>query len=120
MAARNESRVVSVRLKERMAEFGFTSKAALPEVVYTGSEEMQRGFLQALFSADGTVLDNVAKGVSVRLWSRRRRSAARRTAPAAQLWHLSASSTQDRKQAGYKGMPDGHGGCEAVLHPRRP
>ena len=64
-----ESRVVSTRLKERLAELGMINKERVPEMVYAGSEEMQRGFLQGIFSADGTVLDNVEKGVSVRLWS---------------------------------------------------
>ncbi len=107
--ARNESRVVSVRLKERMAALGFTDKQALPEIVYTGSEAMQRGFLQALFSADGTVLDNVAKGVSVRLWS----AEAGVLHGVQQLllnFGIFSRIYEDRKQAGYKAMPDGHGG----------
>jgi len=53
LAQRNESRLVSTRLKERMAEFGFVNKEQIPEPVLTGSEEMQRGFLLGFFSADG-------------------------------------------------------------------
>ncbi len=109
VAARNEARVVSVRLKERMTTLGFTTKQAVPEIVYTGSEQMQRGFLQALFSADGTVLDNVEKGASVRLWSAE-----------AEVLHgvqrlllnfgIFSKVYEERKLAGYKGMPDGRGG----------
>jgi ribonucleoside-diphosphate reductase alpha chain len=69
VANRAESRVISTRLKETMESLGVTSKQSIPEVVYTGSEEMQRGFLQGLFSADGTVVGSAEKGISVRLWS---------------------------------------------------
>ncbi len=106
---RNESRVVSVRLKERMAALGFTNKVALPEVVNSGSEVMQRGFLQALFSADGTVLDNVEKGVSVRLWSVEA-ELLRGVQRLLLNFGIFSRIYENRKQAGYKGMPDGHGG----------
>jgi ribonucleoside-diphosphate reductase alpha chain len=109
LADRDESRVVSSRLKERLAELGMVNKECVPETVYTGSEEMQRGFLQGLFSADGTVLDNVEKGVSVRLWS-----------VSLDLLHdvqrlllnfgIYSKVYANRKQAGYKEMPNGRGG----------
>jgi ribonucleoside-diphosphate reductase alpha chain len=109
IAARDEARIVSMRLKERMAALGFTTKQVLPELLYTGSEEMQRGFLQALFSADGTVLDNVGKGVSVRLWS----AEAEMLRGVQRLllnFGVFSKLYEERKQAGYKGMPDGRGG----------
>lgn len=109
VAERAESRVVSTRLKERLAQLGMTSKEYVPEIVYTGSEAMQRGFLQGIFSADGTVLDNVEKGGSVRLWS-----------VSLDLLHgvqqlllnfgIFSRVYANRKKAGYKGMPDGRGG----------
>lgn len=109
VAERNEARVVSTRLKERLAELGMVNKERVPEVVYGGSEAMQRGFLQGLFSADGTVLDDEEKGVSVRLWS-----------VSLDLLHdaqrlllnfgIYSKVYANRKQAGYKGMPNGRGG----------
>ncbi|HKZ09021.1 MAG TPA: ribonucleotide reductase N-terminal alpha domain-containing protein [Methylomirabilota bacterium] len=42
---------------------------AVPPSVLAGSEALQRGFLQALFTADGHVSGTTAKGVSVRLRS---------------------------------------------------
>ncbi len=67
---RNESRITSERLYKIAGEIGLTeNKLQVPETVLRGSENMQRGFLQALFSADGTVSGNLEKGVNVRLTS---------------------------------------------------
>src|SRR5262249_58929712 len=43
--------------------------SAVPGVVFKGSEEMQRGFLQGLFSSDGTVHIDAANGNHIRLTS---------------------------------------------------
>ncbi len=67
---RAETRVNSERFYQVAERYGLTeNKLQVPEVVYKGSENMQRGFLQALFSADGTVSGNLEKGLSVRLTS---------------------------------------------------
>ncbi|MCL5942577.1 MAG: ribonucleoside reductase class II, partial [Actinobacteria bacterium] len=63
VAERSEARVQSSRLRELAEEYGLVdAKPVVPEVVFQGSEEMQRGFLQALFTADGTVLDQGKPG----------------------------------------------------------
>ena len=62
--------VQSTRLRDVVADFGLTESDwhHVPDVVYQGTEEMQRGYLQALFGADGTVAGKDSKkGVSVRL-----------------------------------------------------
>ncbi len=70
IATRDEMRVESTRLRQVAKQHGLVSnKFHVPETVFQGSEEMQRGFLQALFTADGTVLDQGDKGGSVRLAS---------------------------------------------------
>jgi ribonucleoside-diphosphate reductase alpha chain len=67
---RSETRVGSERLYQIVQEHGLAEdKLQVPEIVLKGSENMQRGFLQALFSADGTVLDAEEKGINVRLTS---------------------------------------------------
>ncbi|MCL5735122.1 MAG: TSCPD domain-containing protein, partial [Actinobacteria bacterium] len=64
VAERNEIRVQSSRLREIAEEHGLVDeKLLVPEVVFQGSEDMQRGFLQALFTADGTVLDQGKLGL---------------------------------------------------------
>ncbi len=67
--SRDESRVDSVRLLRMIDPELVADKLQVPPSVLRGSRDMQRGFLQALFSADGTVLGNAEKGLSVRLTS---------------------------------------------------
>lgn len=67
---RAETRLTSERLYKIANENGLVeNKLQVPKEVFQGSENMQRGFLQALFSADGTVSGNVEKGVNLRLTS---------------------------------------------------
>jgi ribonucleoside-diphosphate reductase alpha chain len=67
---RFETRVTSERLYTIAAEYGLTeNKLQVPKQVFQGSENMQRGFLQALFTADGTVLNAACSGIDVRLTS---------------------------------------------------
>ena len=67
---RDEARVQSERLLRLADEYGLTDKKhRVPEVVFKGTEEMQRGFLQALFTADGGFQDGGEKGGSIRLTS---------------------------------------------------
>ncbi len=68
VAERDEARVSSARLRQVAEQYGLTeTKHRVPEVVFQGSEVMQRGFLQALFTADGSFQDSGAKGASIRL-----------------------------------------------------
>jgi ribonucleoside-diphosphate reductase alpha chain len=70
VAERNETRVQSSRLRDIAEEYGLVDeKLMVPEPVLRGSEDMQRGFLQALFTADGTVLNRPKNGRAVRLTS---------------------------------------------------
>jgi ribonucleoside-diphosphate reductase alpha chain len=73
VAGRDEARVASARVgKILLARYEMTPEgklAGIPTGVFAGSEDLQRGFLQALFTADGHVSGHPAKGVSVRLTS---------------------------------------------------
>ena len=67
---RNLSSVASERLKEYAIQIGLgENKLRVPDAVMTGSREMQRGFLQGLFEADGTVSTTSNSRYSVRLTS---------------------------------------------------
>lgn len=102
--------VCSTRVVSVLAEAGLTqdAKRAVPAKVFTGSEEMQRGFLQALFSADGTVSGTPDTGVSVRLASVNVRllQDVQRL-----LLNFGIASTVDanRKAEGTRLMPNGRG-----------
>jgi ribonucleoside-diphosphate reductase alpha chain len=71
--SRDEARIGSVRLGRRALDaYGLTAAtrlAGIPDPVLTGSEALQRGFLQALLTAGGHVSGSPAGGVSVRLAS---------------------------------------------------
>lgn len=68
---RDEARVVSTRLYRLVEQHGVTpeTKLRVPKAVFAGTEEMQRGYLQALFTADGTVLHADGQRRDVRLAS---------------------------------------------------
>ena len=69
---RNESRVTSTRLKTLVNHYGINkeNKLHVPEVIFNGTEESQSGFLNALFSADGTVSNcGSVKGTNISITS---------------------------------------------------
>ncbi len=67
--ARNMLTVSSERLCSLLKQQHTECKLAVPGIVFQGSEEMQRGFLQGLFSSDGTVHIDSEKGNHIRLTS---------------------------------------------------
>jgi ribonucleoside-diphosphate reductase alpha chain len=107
-----EQRVRSSRLYEMAEEFGLVEqKHQVPDAVMRGSEEMARGFLQALFTADGSVQGNVEKGVSVRLSS----SHADLLYETQQLllnFGIASTVYENRREAGARELPDGKGGTK--------
>ena len=113
VAGRDEARVQSERLLKLATVYGLTeTKHRVPEVVFKGSEQMQRGFLQALFTADGSFHGGGEKGASIRL-----------AANSGQLlegvqqillnFGIASRIYQDRRTADYREMPDGSGGLKA-------
>ncbi len=107
-----EQRIRSTRLYEYADEIGLTEdKLQVPDTVMRGSEEMARGFLQSLFTADGCVQGNVEKGVSVRLWS----SDADLLGDVQQLllnFGIASKIYTNRKEAGTRELSDGRGGTK--------
>ena len=87
VTGRDESRVISTRLKEQMAQLGFTDKQRVPEIVFCGTEEMQKGFLQSLFTADGTVIGTAEKRSQCSSVVKRRRCVDGCPTTTVKLWH---------------------------------
>ncbi|MFP4530639.1 MAG: LAGLIDADG family homing endonuclease, partial [Halodesulfurarchaeum sp.] len=105
-----EQRVRSTRLYEYAAEAGLAEeKLQVPEAVMRGSEEMARGFLRALFTADGGVQGTVEKGVSVRLTSTNV-ELLRDVQRLLVNFGVFSKIYEDRHEAGRQEMPDGTGG----------
>lgn len=105
----SETRVRSKRLYELVEDDGLLDeKHQVPDRIMRGSEEMARGYLQALFSADGGVQGNAANGSSVRL-----SSVSKGLLKDVQrlLLNFGVYSTlyTDRKPEGTKMLPDGQG-----------
>lgn len=67
----NKAVVESVRLFRIAERYGLhhQDKYHVPSAIFEASEELQRGFLQGLFSSDGMVIGTREKGISVRLTS---------------------------------------------------
>lgn len=107
--------VGSVRLTEYILnsglDYGPEEKNVVPESVFRGTREMQLGFLQALFSADGTVLDGGEKGGSVRL-----SSSYPTLLEGVQLllanFGIASRMYWNRRKEGYRMMPDGNDGLK--------
>ena len=105
--------ISSVRLGRYAVNSGLgydvEEKNIVPESVFQGTREMQQGFLQALFSADGTVRGNIEKGGSVRL-----SSSYPMLLEGVQLllanFGIASKIHWNRREAGYRMMPDGNDG----------
>ncbi|MCB9101701.1 MAG: ribonucleoside-diphosphate reductase [Anaerolineales bacterium] len=115
---RDEARIGSTRLYTLVQQYSLTeNKHKVPAEVLRGSEAIQRGFLQSLFTADGTFLDGGAKGGSIRLAA----NALELLENVQQLllnFGIASRIYRFRRQAGYRPLPDGQGGlkeywCEA-------
>ncbi|HZB94631.1 MAG TPA: LAGLIDADG family homing endonuclease, partial [Herpetosiphonaceae bacterium] len=109
VAGRDEARVQSERMLKLAAEYGLTeTKHRVPEVVFQGTEEMQQGFLQALFTADGSCQDGGEKGGSIRLAA----NAIELLEGVQQLllnFGIASRIYRNRRLADYREMPDGNG-----------
>lgn len=108
---RAEARVMSDRLRDWAAKHGLSEerKHIVPPTVLSGSEALQRGFLQALFTADGYVLNGGEKGASVRLAS----SQIELLKDVQRLllnFGVASRIYENCRSGGYREMPDGSGG----------
>ncbi|HZS86741.1 MAG TPA: LAGLIDADG family homing endonuclease [Chloroflexota bacterium] len=114
IAGRDEARVSSVRLMRMIDPELLQSKFQVPASVQRGSREMQRGFLRALFSADGSVQGTQQKGVSVRLSSSH---AVLLEGVQRLLLNFGIASTiyAHRRPEMARPMPDGKGGQKSYL-----
>ncbi len=114
--SRNEARAASDRLRAFAEQHGLVdNKYHVPETVFTGSESMQRGFLQALFTADGSVHDGGAKGCSVRL-SSSHLNLLKDVQRLLLNFGIVSKIYENRRPAGYRLMPDGKGGTREYFH----
>lgn len=106
VAERDEARVSSTRLYAIAEQYGLADvKHGVPEVVFKGTEAMQRGFLQALFTADGSFQDGGEKGASVRL-AANQIELLEGVQKLLLNFGIASRIYRNRRQAGYRNMPD--------------
>lgn len=110
---RDEARVQSERLRTLVAEFGLVdNKHQVPEIVFKGTEDMQRGFLQALFTADGSVQYNADKqSSSIRLASNQV-DILENVQIILGNFGIASRIYKNRRTASFHAMPDGKGGLK--------
>ena len=107
---RNEWRLASGALKKLAAEMNLAPGAKnVTPAIEQSSSDFHVGFLRGLFDADGSVQGDQQKGVSVRLASSKLETL---TATQRMLARLGIISRifRDRRMAGPRRLPDGHGG----------
>ena len=111
VGGRDEYRVKSARFWRIAEEHGLRpgGKRKVPESVLLGSEDMQRGFLAALFTADGHVSGSAEKSVSVRFTSVSR-SLLRDVQRLLLNFGVPSRIYEGRRPAGLRELPDGRGG----------
>jgi len=115
VGGRDEARVSSKRLRDVASEYGLLdNKLSVPFQVLGASEELQRGFLQALFTADGSVQGTAAKGVSVRL-SQSELAVLERVQQMLLNFGIASRIYKERRKAAMKRLPDGKGGSREYL-----
>jgi len=108
---RDEARVQSKRLLEIVNEYDLLeNKHQIPDKVLSASEEFQRGFLQALFTADGSVQGGPPrKGINVRL-AQNNLELLQRVQLMLLNFGIVSRIYMNRRKAHSKLMPDGKGG----------
>ncbi len=114
VSGRDEHRIKSERFWRVAEEHGLRpgGKHRVPESVLTGSEDMQRGFLTALFTADGHVSGSLEKGATVRLTSISR-GLLRDVQRVLLNFGIPSRIYEGRRPEGLRQLPDGHGGLAA-------
>lgn len=112
----NKAIVESVRLMRIANRHGLThgNKYLIPNSVMQGSEEMQRGFLQGLFSSDGTVIGSPVRGVSVRLTSVSL-TLLKDTQRLVLNFGIYSKIYKNRRLESMRALPDGRGGLKDYL-----
>jgi ribonucleoside-diphosphate reductase alpha chain len=112
ITGREESRIESVRLMRLIDSESLQNKLQVPSSVLYGSHDMQRGFLSALFAADGSIQGTQVKGFSVRLTS-----ISQGLLEGVQRLLLNfgivSSIARNRRTPAIRSLPDGKGGHAA-------
>jgi ribonucleoside-diphosphate reductase alpha chain len=109
IADRNECRVESTRMLQLIDKALLSEKLQVPPSVLRGSRDMQKGFLSALFTADGCALGEQEKGVSIRLTSASQ-TLLENVQRLLLNFGIGSQIYKNRRSAGERLLPDSKGG----------
>jgi ribonucleoside-diphosphate reductase alpha chain len=107
---KNEYRLKMASIRELARKYGIVpGKKVITEEIEKTSYEFYQGFLRGIFDTDGTILSNLKKGVSIRLWQN---SLNNLKIIQRMLLRMGIVSQiyKYRKKEGKKLLPDGKGG----------
>lgn len=112
--SRDQITIGSTRLRAIFEDLGLTAdnKYQVPESVFRGTEDMQRGFLQGLFEGDGSIQGPKKAATTVVRLTSISKSLLRETQQALLNFGIASRIYWDRRSAGWKKMPDGKGGLK--------
>lgn len=112
---REEARVSSKRLLDVVHEYGLLeNKHQISEKILAASEEFQRGFLQAFFTADGSVQGTIEKGMSIRL-AQSNLEILEKVQQMLLNFGIASRIYKNRRCEMFRKMPDGKGGSQKYL-----
>ena len=100
--------IQSSLLKEYLS---VTDRTQVPEFVWRGTEDCQKSYLSALFSADGCVIGDLKKGASIRLHSTKLRHL-QDVQKILLNFNVYSKIYTGRMKEGIRMMPDGKGGLK--------
>jgi ribonucleoside-diphosphate reductase alpha chain len=107
-----EQHIRSTRLYECADDAGLVDeKHQVPDAVMRGSEEMARGFLQALFTADGSVQGSSKNGRCIRLASSHL-DLLKQTQRLLLNFGIATRLYENRRSPQMRELPDGNGGTK--------
>jgi ribonucleotide reductase alpha subunit len=108
-----EERIRSTRLFEVAKENGLTEKKLqVPETIFESNRPTAASFLNALFSADGSVQGSEEKGYSIRLGTTSL-ELAHDVQELLSNFGIYSTVYEERREAGLSEMPDGQGGTKS-------
>jgi ribonucleoside-diphosphate reductase alpha chain len=109
---RDEARVSSKRLLTVVEQYGILDcKHAISDAIMEASEDFQRGFIQALYTADGCAQGSMEKGLSIRL-AQSDENLLRKVQLMLLNFGIASKLYLNRRCGMKKKMPDGRGGAK--------
>lgn len=113
----NDNKIITITstgLKDFAEKLGLDTNKNLTNIIEEQSSDFYKGFISGIFDADGTVLDNIEKGVTVRLSSSNLHNLYIIKRMLLRIG-INSKISKNRRNACYKMLPDGNGGLKEYM-----